>query len=102
MEKFNKLQQAYGNFPSYSCNPIFTNNYNQSTYQKNYSYDGNYNALSVNLNNAFNHCNNEINMLNLLKNGFKLDLNSSSYEEISPEIWNLVDDLTEGVEPFLD
>lgn len=102
MEKIKKLQQAHVNFASYSSNPIFTSIYNQSTYQKNYNYSSNYNNLPVNLNNSFNNCNNEINMLNLLKNGFNLELNSASYEEISPEIWNLVDDLTEGVEPFLD
>lgn len=102
MKKFKTLQQAHVNLASYSRNPTFTSIYNQSIYQTNYNYSNNYNNLSVNLNNSFNDCNNELNMFNLLKNGFNLELNSASYEEISSEIWKLVDDLTEGVEPFLD
>lgn len=96
MNKINKLPQPYSNFSSYLSNYSSTTTYKQLTYQKNY----NYSTTPVSVNHSFNVS--EINMLNLLINGLKSDLISSSYEEISPKIWELVDDLTEGVEPFLD
>lgn len=46
--------------------------------------------------------NNDKNMLFLLQQGMSIDLKSDSYEDISEEIWNLVDDLTDGVEVDLD
>lgn len=45
---------------------------------------------------------NDQNILSLLQNGLNIDLNSSSYEEISKETWTLVDDLTDGIDTFLD